>query len=131
MTYSAKSVAAFAAQSYFQGAAFAVAASLSGLQPFRRWQPRRTASEPRANPPALAWAASEETHRRQATSGQTLPSRKPHDGRGSTLPGPGPGAGGGGVSVSIGQFTTLGTVDDETGAKLAQAIDRVKQDGLA
>ena len=32
--------------------------------------------------------------------------------------------------MTIGTFTTLGTVDDETGTKLAHAIERVKADGL-
>ena len=132
-TYTAKSVAAFAAQSYFQGAAFAVAASLSGAAaiqtlaatPDSIGAPGQSAGAGVGGIGGIPTGGPGNERPESAIPGS------PIDGRGSTLPGPGPGAGGGGVSVSIGQFTTLGTVDDETGAKLAQAIDRVKQDGLA
>jgi uncharacterized HAD superfamily protein len=133
VTYGAKSAAAFAGLNFVQGAAFAVAASLSGAAAIQTL----AATPDSIGAPGQSAGAGVGGIGGIPTGGpgnerpdSAIPG-SPIDGRGSTLPGPGPGAGGGGVSVSIGQFTTLGTVDDETGAKLAQAIDRVKQDGLA
>lgn len=134
--YGTKSVSAFAAQNYFQGIAFAAAsaASATGAVKMLAQTPESAGAEAGGGGGgggAPAGPSATPIDRGGAERpGSNIPA-SPVDNRGGTLPGAGAAAGGGGVSVSIGQFTTLGTVDDETGAKLAQAIERVKEDGLA
>jgi hypothetical protein len=133
--YGTKSASAFAAQNYFQGVAFAAAsaASASGAVRMLTQTPESAGADAGAAGGAAADSGPSATPIDRGGAerpGSNIPA-SPVDNRGGTLPGAGAAAGGGGVSVSIGQFTTLGTVDDETGAKLAQAIERVKEDGLA
>lgn len=133
ITYGAKASAAFAAQNYIQGAGFTVAAGIATAAAIQTLAMTPDAARGEAGAGGGASAAPSQAPDRGGTDAPSsqIPGSAT-DGRGATLPnGAGPNAAGGGVSVNIGTFQTLGTVDDETGTKLAQAIERVKADGLA
>ena len=133
ITYGAKASAACAAQNYIQGAGFTVAAGIATAAAIQTLAMTPDAARGEAGAGGGASAAPSQAPDRGGTDAPSsqIPGSAT-DGRGATLPnGAGPKATGGGVSVNIGTFQTLGTVDDETGTKLAQAIERVKADGLA
>jgi hypothetical protein len=130
ITYGAKAAAAFAAGNFIGGAGNTVAAGIAAASAIQTLA--LTPDSARGSAGATGGAAAPTAPDRggDAPPSSAVPASAA-EGRGATLPnGAGPNAGGG-VSVSIGTFQTLGTVDDETGTKLAQAIERVKADGLA
>jgi hypothetical protein len=132
ITYGAKASAAFASGNFIGGAGFTVAAGIATAAAIQTLA--LTPDSARGEAGATGGGASAQTQAPDRGGTEAPSSQIPGsaaDGRGATLPnGAGPNAAGGGVSVNIGTFQTLGTVDDETGTKLAQAIDRVKADGL-
>ena len=132
VTYGAKSAAAFAGGNFVQGAGFAIASSISAAAALQTLASSPDSIGAPGGAGGTQIAAEQPGIRNEGNErpDSNIPA-SPIDGRGATLPTGGAGAAGGGVSVSIGTFTTLGTVDDETGVKLAQALDRVKEDGLA
>jgi hypothetical protein len=130
ITYGAKAAAAFAAGNFIGGAGNTVAAGIAAASAIQTLA--LTPDSARGSAGATGGAAAPTAPDRggDAPPSSAVPASAA-EGRGATLPnGAGPNAGGG-VSVNIGTFQTLGTVDDETGTKLAQAIERVKADGLA
>jgi len=132
ITYGAKAAAAFAGQNYISGAGFTVAAGIATASAIQTLAltPESARGAAGATGGGGPTAATTPDRGGDAPPSSAVPASSA-EGRGATLPnGAGPNAGGG-VSVNIGTFQTLGTVDDETGTKLAQAIERVKADGLA
>ena len=130
ITYGAKAAAAFAAGNFIGGAGNTVAAGIAAASAIQTLALTPDSARGSAGATGGAAAATAPDRGGDAPPSSAVPASAA-EGRGATLPnGAGPNAGGG-VSVSIGTFQTLGTVDDETGTKLAQAIERVKADGLA
>ena len=129
ITYGAKAAAAFAAGNFISGAGNTVAAGIAAASAIQTLALTPDSARGSAGASGGAAAATTPDRGGDAPPSSAVPASAA-EGRGATLPnGAGPSAGGG-VSVTIGTFTTLGTVDDETGTKLAHAIERVKADGL-